>query len=168
MTGIPAILQDDEPALQRVVQVGGDAWEIGRTELMALMEACPGIRSLLMRYVNYVLISAVQTGICNANHSIEQRLSRWLLVARDSLSDNRLPLTHRSLGRILGVRRASVTHCLGVLENDGAIRVTRGAVVVTAVEQLHQRACECARFTAREYQRLVGAAPQSATARLAS
>lgn len=168
MTGLPVLLQDEEPALQRLVQVGGEAWEIGRTELVALMEACPGIRSILMRYVKYVLYSAVQTGICNANHMIEQRLARWLLMARDGLADDKLPVTHRTLGRILGVRRASVTHSLGTLESSGAISVTRGAVLVVEAEQLQQRSCECARYLKREYQRLIAPPPPRGTIRATS
>lgn len=154
-TAVPAILQDDEPALQCVVQIGGEALEIGRLELMAVMEACPGIRSVLLRYVNFTLLCAVQTGICNSNHAIEQRLARWLLFARDGFPDQSLPITHRALGRILGVRRASVTHCLGALEQAGAISVARGSVVISDPEKLHQKACECARYIRREYQRLI-------------
>ncbi len=154
-TAVPAILQDDEPALQCVVQIGGEALEIGRVEFMAVMEAVPGIRTLLLRYVNFTLLCAVQTGICNSNHSIEQRLARWLLFARDGFPDQRLPITHRALGRLLGVRRASVTHCLGALEQAGAISVARGSVVISDPELLHQRACECARYVRREYQRLI-------------
>lgn len=154
-TGIPAILQDEEPALQCMVQVGGEALEIGRPELMAAMEVCPGIRSLLLRYVNFTLLCAVQTGICNSNHTIEQRLARWLLLARDGMPDQSLPLTHRVLGRILGVRRASITHCLGALEQSGAINISRGAVVIMDSEILHQRGCECARYIRREYHRLI-------------
>src|SRR5690242_6796568 len=44
MSGIPVILHDDEPPLQRMVQVGGEAFEIGRHELLAAMDANPGIR----------------------------------------------------------------------------------------------------------------------------
>ena len=157
-TAVPVILQDDEPALQCVVQVGGEALEIGRVEFMAVIEACPGIRSVLLRYVNFTLVCAVQTGICNSNHSIEQRLARWLLFARDGFADQALPITHRMLGRLLGVRRASVTHCLGTLEQTGAISVARGRIVVSDPDRLHQRACECARFVRREYQRLISPA----------
>lgn len=154
-TAVPVILQDDEPALQCVVQIGGEALEIGRVELMAVIEACPGIRGLLLRYVNFTLLCAVQTGICNSNHSIEQRLARWLLFARDGFPDQNMPITHRALGRLLGVRRASVTHCLGSLEQAGAIGVSRGNLVVLDSDKLHQRACECARYVRREYQRLI-------------
>lgn len=157
-TAVPSILQDDESALQCVVQIGGEALEIGRVEFMAAMEACPGIRTLLLRYVNFTLLCAVQTGICNSNHSIEQRLARWLLFARDGFPDQNLPITHRALGRLLGVRRASITHSLGALEQGGAISVARGNVLISDQQKLNQRACECARYVQREYQRLISPA----------
>lgn len=155
MSGIPVVLYDDEPPLQRVVQVGGEAVEIGRQDLLAAMEVRPGIRRLLLRYVAFVLMQTVQTGICNANHDVEQRLSRWLLVARDALGGDRVPLTHRALARILGVRRASVTNCLGALEKRRAIHVSRGAVVASDPDALSEIACDCTRFIKREYQRLI-------------
>ena len=155
MSGIPITLHDDAPPLQRVVQVGGEALEIASHNLSAVMETCPSIRRILLRYVAFVLMQTVQTGICNANHDVEQRLSRWLLVARDALGDDRVPLTHRALARILGVRRASVTNCLGALEKRRAIHVSRGAVVASDADALSEIACDCTRFIKREYQRLI-------------
>jgi CRP-like cAMP-binding protein len=155
MSGIPVVLHDDAPPLQRMVQVGGEAFEIGRNELIAAMDASPGIRQLLLRYVEFVLLQTVQTGICNANHDVEQRLSRWLLIARDALGQDRVPLTHRALARTLGVRRASVTNCLGLLEKRRAIGVSRGVVIADDPDALNEIACDCTRFIKREYQRLI-------------
>lgn len=155
MSGIPIVLQDEDPPLQRMVQIGGDAFEIGRQELTAAMEASPGIRRILLRYVQFVLLQTVQTGICNANHDVEQRLSRWLLLARDALGQDRVPLTHRALARTLGVRRASVTNCLGLLEKRGAIGVSRGVVTASDPRALNEIACDCTRFIKREYDRLI-------------
>jgi CRP-like cAMP-binding protein len=155
MSGIPIALYDDAPPLQRVVQVGGEALEIASHNLSAVMETCPGIRRILLRYVAFVLMQTVQTGICNANHDVEQRLSRWLLLARDALGEDRVPLTHRALARILGVRRASVTNSLGALEKRRAIHVSRGAVIASDADALSEIACDCTRFIKREYQRLI-------------
>ena len=155
MSGIPILLHDAEPPLQRAVQVGGEAFEIDPDELRAAIDTSPGIRRILLRYVAFVLLQTVQTGICNANHDVEQRLSRWLLVARDALGEDRVPLTHRALARILGVRRASVTNCLGLLEKRGAIQVSRGVVVASDPRLLNEIACDCTRFIKREYQRLI-------------
>src|SRR6202011_2920051 len=119
--------------------------EIGRHELVAAMEDRPSIRRLFLRYATFVLLQTVQIGICNAHHGIEQRLSRWLLLARDALGEDRVPLTHRSLARILGVRRASITNSLGALELRGAIRVSRGAVFADDQDKLNEIACDCTR-----------------------
>lgn len=156
MSGVEVVLQDNEPPLQRIVQVDGEAWQIECQDLVAIIEKRPEIRRLLLRYAMFVQLQTAQIGICNASHRAEQRVSRWLLQARDALDRNRLPLTHRMLARILGVRRATVTHVLGALERRGATRIGRGAVLIDSPERLNERACDCGRLISREYQRLIG------------
>jgi CRP-like cAMP-binding protein len=155
MSGIEILLEDDHPPLQRIVQVEGEAWQLQRQDFASITQRAE-IRRLLLRYTMFVALQTVQIGICNATHSAEQRLSRWLLQARHALGEHAVPLTHRAMARILGVRRATVTDALGALEQRGAIRVSRGAVLIDDLEKLNQRACGCGRMIAREYQRLVG------------
>ncbi len=44
-----------------------------------------------------------QAGACNAHHELRERLSRWLLLARDTLGDDEMALTHQMLARLLVV-----------------------------------------------------------------
>ena len=66
-----------------------------------------------------------------------------------------MPLTHRMLSRLLGVRRASVTECLGKLEAAGAIHNSRGLIQVSDVRKLENLSCECHRLIRSEYDRLI-------------
>ena len=43
--------------------------------------------------------------LCNARHSLEGRLARWLLLSRDWLDSYTIPLTHDLFSMMLGVRR---------------------------------------------------------------
>lgn len=157
MTGVPVVLgDDDEPPLQRVVQVGGEACRLSRQDLRSAMEESKDLRRLLLRYVQLVLFQTAQEGACNANHDLKQRLSRWLMQARDGLGQDEIPLTHRTLGRLLGVRRASITDCLGVLEREGVVRARRGAIRTTDIDKLSALSCDCHRVIRREYCRLIG------------
>jgi CRP-like cAMP-binding protein len=157
MTGIPVVLGDeDRPPLQRVVQVGGEAYRISRESLAAALREGPELRALLLRYVQFTLLQAAQEGACNTTHDLKQRLSRWLLQARDGLGEDEIGLTHRTLARLLGVRRASVTSCLRVLAEEGAVRTIRGAIVVSDARKLSATACDCYGVIRREYRRLVG------------
>jgi hypothetical protein len=58
----------------------------------------------------------VQTAACNAGHTLEQRLARWLLLARHRIGSDELPLTHEFLSMMLAVRRAGVTVATGTLQ----------------------------------------------------
>lgn len=47
--------------------------------------------------------------LCNRLHSIEQRLSKWLLGVHDRVGSDELGLTHDFLSHMLGIRRSGVT-----------------------------------------------------------
>jgi hypothetical protein len=87
---------------------------------------------------------------------LKQRLCRWLLLASDGLGKVELPLTHQMLARLLGVRRASITQCLSVLEEEGALENTRALIRVRDQERLKSVACGCYGLITGEYRRLIG------------
>ncbi len=156
MTGIPILLGDHErPPYRRVVQVGGSALRIGAGDLLAAVRELETLRGLLLRYAQFVLCQSSQWGACNAHHSLKQRMGRWLLAARDGVEADRLPVTHQLLARLLGVRRASVSECLSVLEAEGIIRNTRSLVEIARPEALMSTSCDCHRVVQRDYQRLL-------------
>jgi hypothetical protein len=107
------------------------------------------------RYLAVVLVQTSQSGACNSYHGLKHRLARWLLVARSALSDNDIPLTHDVLAELLGVRRASVTECLEVLQTEGTISTKRGLVQVKNHGALCSLCCDCFRLIEGEYRRLV-------------
>jgi hypothetical protein len=109
--------------------------------------------------VEFVLCESTQQGVCNAHHSMLQRTARWILDASAALESDRLPITHTLLARLLGVRRASITDCVGALQADGLIKSARNLIHVTDPNGLRSTSCECHRFIQREYRRLLGAMP---------
>jgi len=167
MTGIPVVLGGDlAPMHRRVVLVGGAGLRIPARRLRELMGEVAPFQDILLRYVQVVLMQTSQVGACNAHHSLQERLARWLLTAADGLASTEVPLTHRVLSRLLGVRRASVTDCLGALEAAGAITTARGRIRISDVEQLKAKSCDCSRAIAAEYRRLLGS-PSGSRARAA-
>jgi CRP-like cAMP-binding protein len=156
MTGIPILLDDySSPSLRRVVQVGGSAFRISQANLLKAINLSPSLGQLLFRYISVVLLQTSQSGACNAHHSLKQRLARWLLIAKFSLDDDRLPITHNILSRLLGVRRPSVTGCLGTLEDEGSIRMERGQIEVIDPGKLEETSCHCHQLIKRTYMRLI-------------
>lgn len=154
VVGAPLVLTDDiEPPHRRVVQVEGEAWRISVRDFKLLLDELPTLRDAVMRYLYVVLLQTSQTGACNSLHSIRQRISRWLLLVRNALGSDVVPLTHEVLGRVLGVRRASVTECLDALQREGCIASVRGEIQIDDVKVLQSHACDCYRIIERQYRR---------------
>ena len=157
MVGSPLVLIDDQqlPPHRRIVQIGGGAVRIPARRFQAVLPELPSTRRLLQRYVQMVLFQASQFGACNAVHSVKERLARWLLVASSGLESDDLPITHEVLGQLLGVRRATVTEALEVLQREALIRTARGVIRLVDAEGLQAVACACYGLVHREYRRQI-------------
>src|SRR5206468_11653656 len=70
-----------------------------------------------------------QSTACNAVHSVEQRLARWLLMARDRMGSDEFPLTQEFVAMMLGASRPTVTVVAGTLQIGRASCRERGEVV---------------------------------------
>jgi CRP-like cAMP-binding protein len=142
MVGVPAILGGVTP-YRAVVQMGGDAFRIRGQQLYEEFRRNPFLRDLLLKYTNVFIVQVAQSCICNCYHSLQERLSRWLLVARDAVRGDVLVLTHDVIARLLGTRRASVTVAAGLLQRAGLIRIGRGQITILDAAGLEDMACEC-------------------------
>lgn len=154
LVGAPVLLATrTAPLHRRTVQVGGEALRIRTRDFSKLLEDLPHLRSVVERYLAAVLVQTSQSGACNSYHGLRQRLARWLLVARSALGADNMPLTHVMLADLLGVRRASVTECLEVLQKKGTISTKRGWVTVEDAVGLSKLCCDCYGLIEREYRR---------------
>lgn len=84
-----------------------------------------------------------QAVLCNVHHSMDQRLARWLLIARDRSGRDHFMVTQAELASVLGVRRAGISLTVARLRSIGAITSVRGGVVVTDYDRLLEESCEC-------------------------
>jgi len=84
---------------------------------------------------------------CNAVHSVEQRLARWLLLAHDRVSKNEFPMTQEFMAMMLGTSRPTVTVVAGTLQKAGLITYHRGHVTIVNRKKLESASCECYRTT---------------------
>lgn len=159
LVGSPLVLGQERqlPPHRRIVQVGGEALRISSGDFLELLPTLPFTYRLLQRYVQVVLLQTSQFGACNAVHSVKERLARWLLVARNGLGSNELPITQEVLSQLLGVRRATVTDAVVQLQQDSAIRTARGVITVTDVDALQEISCACFGLVLREYRRQIEA-----------
>jgi CRP-like cAMP-binding protein len=152
--GISLVLGTGRSPHRCIVQVPGEALRIDAEGLAQALETVPGLRGLLLGYVQATMVQSAQLAVCNARHSLGERLARWLLVAHERLEGDEIPLTHQSLSRALGVRRASVTSALGQLEDLGLVRGGRGRLTIRDAAGLEEASCDCHRAIRTEHQRL--------------
>lgn len=134
----------------------GTALRIGASELRAATERSAGLRTALLRFAGVFAVQMGQTIVSNATHSVERRTARWILLYRDRVLAEEIMITHEELGLMLGVRRSSITDAIHVLEGEGAIRTSRGRVVVRDRSRLEALAAQTYGFAEAEYRRLLG------------
>jgi CRP-like cAMP-binding protein len=144
-------------ALNRaVVQIPGRASSLDVDRFCALVDKSTAFRALLSQHEHLLLAQAQQSGACNAVHSLEARLARWLLRCRDLLHSEEIPLTQEFLADMLGVRRTSVTLIAKALQSAGLITYRRGHIRMLDVEGLQDSACECYATLKAHSDRLLG------------
>ena len=157
VVGVPVVLGLFAAHSLSVVQVDGDAARVEAvrfSEWLAAQE--PSTRVLFDRYAYMLLEQTAQSVACNRKHALEERCARWLLTTRDRVSANEFALTHEFLAAMLGVRRASVTVALGLLQQERLIEYSRGRLRVIDQDGLEKISCECYRVVAEEQQRIMG------------
>jgi CRP-like cAMP-binding protein len=86
-----------------------------------------------------------QSTACNAIHSVEQRLARWLLMARDRMGSDEFPLTQEFVAIMLGATRPTVSVVAGTLQKAGLITYRHGHVTIVDGKRLEAASCECYR-----------------------
>jgi CRP-like cAMP-binding protein len=127
-----------------VVQIDFSASRMGRTEFLKCVERRPVIRMLAHRATEALIGQMQQTAACNALHSIDTRLARWLLQSQDrSANGNPITLTQEFLSEMLAVRRTSVTEFAKALQDQGLIKYRRGSIEILNRAGLEKKACEC-------------------------
>jgi len=151
LAGVPIVLGIDRSPHTCLVQGAGKAFRIGAAELQAAMDASFTLRPLLLRFVHTFIVQVSQTAYANAGYSIDERLSRWLLMTHDRLEQDDMPLTHEFLSIMLGTRRPGVTLGVQMLEGVGAIRATRGRIMMRDRGKLEQIAGHSYGFAEKEY-----------------
>src|SRR5476651_2190930 len=101
------------------------------------------VRNLFVSYSETLLSQVQQTVACNALHSTEERISRWLLMMHDRAEGVPLPYTHEFLSHMLGANRKSVTLAAQSLQTAGLISYHRGNIQVLDRLGLEKASCEC-------------------------
>jgi CRP-like cAMP-binding protein len=138
-----------------IVQVAGTAGTIEVNRVRRLANELEPFRSLLIRHEQVLFAQSQQSAACNASHSLQARMCRWLLYMRDLAGSDDFQLTQEFLAQMLGVRRPSVSLAANPLQKAGLIKYSRGRMRLLDVKGLQKGACECYATVKEHYQRLL-------------
>jgi CRP-like cAMP-binding protein len=147
---------DGKVALNRgIVQIEGIASILDVDILRRTAEQSARFCTTLIRHEQALFAQAQQSAACNASHTVEARLSRWLLRSRELAGNNTLGLTQEFVAQMLGVRRTSVSLVANTLQSAGLIRYSRGRIQITNLDGLRAASYECYGRVKAHYDRLL-------------
>lgn len=145
----------DQSFLRTVVLVPGAAWRIPAEPFAKALKELPSLNEVTLRYKDAVAIQFAFSSFANGSFTIEERLARWLLMMQDRSGAENVPIIHEFLAAMLSVRRSGVTTATHSLEGAGAIKATRGSIVIRDRAKLEEIAGESYGPAERAYDTLM-------------
>ncbi len=150
IVGLPAILGIYKTPYRMIVPIRGYAMKIRADSLRTEFSRGGRLHDVLLRYTYARLTQLSQSAVCNHFHTVEQRLSRWLLVTHDRTHSNEFHITQEAISHMLGIPRTHVTMRAGALQQKGLIRYSRSIITIVDRVGLEAASCECFRMVKNE------------------
>jgi CRP-like cAMP-binding protein len=131
-------------SLNRVyTQIAGWGFQCTLKDAQAESDRHGAFERIGLRYVQAQLVQSMQSAGCNAEHNIEQRLARWLLLCADRVGGLKFRMSQEFLSHMLGTTRPYVTVAAYPLKKEGLITYARGEITILDRAGLEKRSCEC-------------------------
>src|SRR5947209_5497927 len=144
MVGVSAVLDGGRvPSCAMVQAESATSYRLTVDALRRETNRHGALYDLLTHYSQALMGFVMQSTACNAAHSVEQRLARWLLHAHDRVGKDEFPLTQEFAAMMLGAARPTVTVVAGTLQKAGLIKYRHGHVTIVDRQALEQASCEC-------------------------
>ena len=153
--GVLSTLGPIRSPMTAVVRVAGLALQISPTRFQSALGRSSALNAAVQTLNRALMAQFQHVAACNALHSVEARLPRWLLHVRDRADGDVLPLTQETLAEFLGVRRTTVTQVISKLRESGAIRSNARSSIEIDRPRLEAAACECYQLMRRRIDRIV-------------
>jgi CRP-like cAMP-binding protein len=153
--GVLSTLGPVRSPMTAVVRVAGLALQISSTRFQTMLGGSNALNGAVQTHARALMAQFQHVAACNALHSVEARLARWLLHVHDRVEGDVLPLTQDTLAEFLGVRRTTVTQVISKLREQGAIRSNRRGWIEIDRPRLEAAACECYDLMRRRIGRIV-------------
>lgn len=157
LAGIPATGPALTAMTNALIVVHGEdecAYRMRVGDFQREMGKCGAFAGVVNHYGEAFLGVVMQNTCCNAAHSVEQRLAKWLLMAQDRLETPRFRITQEFLATLLGATRQTVTGVASALQRQQVIDYTRGQLEILNRASLETASCECYQVSKQLLQRV--------------
>lgn len=151
--GLDVLMGADTVPYECMIQIPNGGCRIKTGAIKKEFETDSTARQQLLRFIHKFMVQISQTALCNRLHTVEERLSRWLLMCHDRVEGDKINLTQEFLAVMLGVTRTSVTLSAIALQDMGFIKYSRGTITIVDRRGLEKFSCECYRIVKAEYDR---------------
>jgi CRP-like cAMP-binding protein len=143
MSGISSLMGHPKSFERALVQIPDGGVRASIDVIRAEFEKGQTLQKVLLRYANSLMRQVAQTAACNAAHTTEERLSRWLLMCHDRIDSPELSLTQEFIAEMLGTRRGTVNAAAITLQSATLIKYHRGHITIIDRTGLESFSCEC-------------------------
>ena len=155
LVGISLLMGGGSTPSRAVVQIMGYGFRLSAEVVKQEFDKGGPMLRLILRYAQALITQMAQSAVCNRHHSIDQQLSRFLLVNLDRLDHGEIAMTQESISNKLGVRREGITAAASKLQKMNILKYSRGKIIVLDRTALEHCSCECYALVKLEYDRLL-------------
>lgn len=144
------------PAYARtIVQFDGSALRLECSELEKAKIQSIALRHFFARYADCLMAQIFQCVACNAVHTVEQRVAKWLLAAIDRTNDREFSLSQEQLAGMLGVGRSYISRVTQMLKACRLISVKHRRLAVLDELGLAKVSCDCNLFVRQHFDEIL-------------
>jgi CRP-like cAMP-binding protein len=153
--GIALFMGGESTQSRAIVQNAGHAYRLKAQVLKDTFHEGGALNRLLLMFASALITQMVQTAACNRHHEVDQQLCRWMLLSLDRLPSQRISMTGKLIGNMLGLSNDDVTKATNVLQKAGLIHYNNGEITVLDRAGIEKRSCECYAVVKKESDRLL-------------
>jgi CRP-like cAMP-binding protein len=128
---------------QIVCQIPGHGHKMLASVFRKEVSERPSLQQAVLRFIQRDMAQLQQMAACNASHTVNQRLARWLLLYHDRVGGPTIAATQGHLSAMLGVQRTTVTLIARQFKMAGMIRYARGNIEIVSRSGLLNLSCDC-------------------------
>ena len=126
-----------------LAKVGGPFFKLSAIEFEKAKNKSQSLRDDFDRYMEYLLAQLMQIAACNAVHTIEQRMAKWIIAIIEHTHTNEVPFTQDQFAALLGVGRSYTARVIQTFKMEGILGARRGAILVLDRQALQATSCRC-------------------------